>query len=70
MNWFTKNIAVRGILSIITTLTFCYMVITGVEVTGEFYAVLGVVLGFYFSTQTQVVRSDILNGGDKYNARQ
>lgn len=67
MNWFTENVGVRGILAILTIVTFCYMVATGIEVTGEFYAVIGVVLGFYFSTQTLLVRSNILNGGNKSN---
>jgi len=67
MNWFTENVGVRGILAIITVVTFCFMVATNTEVSGEFYAVIGVVLGFYFSTQTQVVRANIINGGNKHN---
>ena len=52
---FTKLIKVKSIITILLTLTFCYLTIVG-KLSTEFLTIYTTVIAFYFGTQK--VRED------------
>jgi uncharacterized membrane protein len=54
---FLKNLAnlikVKTIITILLTIVFCYLAITGAVAAELFMTIFTVVIGFYFGTQTE-----------------
>lgn len=55
----TKLIDVKSIVTIMLTVVFCYLAITGVIVADLFMTVFTVVIAFYFGTQAQKKKETI-----------
>ena len=47
--------SVKSIVTILTTIVFCYLSITGVLSSEQFIAIFTTVVAFYFGTQTQKI---------------
>ena len=47
--------SVKSIVTILTTILFCYLSITGVLSSEQFIAIFTTVVAFYFGTQTQKI---------------
>lgn len=54
-----KLLTVKSIVTIILTLVFAYMSITGAIDSGQFLTIFTVVVSFYFGTQAEKVSSVI-----------
>ena len=49
----TKLLAVKSIVTVILTVVFAYMAVTGVVTAEQFLTVFTVVIAFYFGTQAE-----------------
>ena len=47
--------SVKSIVTILTTIVFCYLSITGVLSSEQFITIFTTVVAFYFGTQTQKI---------------
>ena len=47
--------SVKSIVTILTTIVFCYLSVTGVINSEQFIAIFTTVVAFYFGTQTQKI---------------
>ena len=47
--------SVKSIVTILTTIVFCYLSVTGVLSSEQFIAIFTTVVAFYFGTQTQKI---------------
>ena len=47
--------SVKSIVTILTTIVFCYLSITGVLSSEQFIAIFTTIVAFYFGTQTQKI---------------
>lgn len=47
--------SVKSIVTILTTIVFCYLSITGVLSSEQFIAIFATIVAFYFGTQTQKI---------------
>lgn len=48
-----KLIDVKSIMTLMLTIVFCVMALTGVISGGEFLSIFTMIVGFYFGTQSQ-----------------
>ena len=55
----TKIKTVKNIVTILTTIVFCYLSITGVLSSEQFIAIFTTVVAFYFGTQTQKISDSV-----------
>ena len=51
--------SVKSIVTILTTIVFCYLSITGVPSSEQFIAIFTTVVAFYFGTQTQKISDSV-----------
>ena len=51
--------SVKSIVTILTTIVFCYLSITGVLSSEQFIAIFTTVVAFYFGTQTQKISDSV-----------
>ena len=51
--------SVKSIVTILTTIVFCYLSITGVLSSEQFIAIFTTVIAFYFGTQTQKISDSV-----------
>lgn len=54
-----KLIDIKSIVTILLTLVFCYLAITGVIAAQLFMTIFVVVIGFYFGTQAEKKKNTI-----------
>lgn len=59
-----KLLTVKSIVTIILTLVFAYMSVTGSIDSGQFLTIFTVVVSFYFGTQAEKVSSVINSSTD------
>ena len=59
--------SVKSIVTILTTIVFCYLSITGVLSSEQFIAIFTTIVAFYFGTQTQKISDAVErnNGGEE-----
>lgn len=50
---------VKSLVTILTTLVFCYLLIIGVAISQEFMMIYTVIIAFYFGTQTQKIKDGL-----------
>ena len=55
--------SVKSIVTILTTIVFCYLSITGALSSEQFIAIFTTVVAFYFGTQTQKISDAVENSG-------
>jgi hypothetical protein len=55
--------SVKSIVTILTTIVFCYLSITGVLSSEQFIAIFTTIVAFYFGTQTQKISDVVENSG-------
>jgi hypothetical protein len=48
-----KLIDVKSIMTLVLTIVFCVLALTGVVTGGEFLSIFTMIVGFYFGTQAQ-----------------
>lgn len=53
-----KLIDIKSIVTILLTLVFCYLAITGVIAAQLFMTIFVVVIGFYFGTQAEKKKTE------------
>ena len=51
--------SVKSIVTILTTIVFCYLSITGVLSSEQFITIFTTVVAFYFGTQTQKISDSV-----------
>ena len=51
--------SVKSIVTILTTIVFCYLSITGSLSSEQFIAIFTTVVAFYFGTQTQKISDSV-----------
>ena len=51
--------SVKSIVTILTTIVFCYLSIIGVLSSEQFIAIFTTVVAFYFGTQTQKISDSV-----------
>lgn len=51
--------SVKSIVTILTTIVFCYLSITGALSSEQFIAIFTTVVAFYFGTQTQKISDGV-----------
>ena len=51
--------SVKSIVTILTTIVFCYLSITGALSSEHFIAIFTTVVAFYFGTQTQKISDSV-----------
>ena len=49
----TKLLSVKSIVTILLTIVFCYLCITGFVAASQFMTVFTVIIAFYFGTQAE-----------------
>ena len=52
---FNKYLGVQGVLAIISALTVSALLLLGMEIPSEVYAVYGLIVGFYFAKNGKTV---------------
>lgn len=65
MEWkviLTNLLKVKSIITILTTLVFCWLLITGAAISQEFMMIYTVIIAFYFGTQTQKNKDGVSDG--------
>lgn len=55
--------SVKSIVTILCTIVFCYLSITGVLSSDQFVAIFTTIIAFYFGTQTQKISDAVENSG-------
>lgn len=59
MKVISNLLKVKSILTISTTVVFCIMLLTGMTIPSEFYAIYTTIVAFYFGTQSQKVKDGV-----------
>lgn len=62
-----KLIDVKSIISILTTLVFCYLALRKYLSAEVFISVYSIIIGFYFGTQYSKVQSSLENVNNNIN---
>ena len=59
---FAKLIDVKSIMTLVLTIVFCVLALTGVISGAEFQTIFTVIVGFYFGTQAQKAAANAYTG--------
>ena len=67
MDYIKKRIAallsVKSIVTIMTTVVFCYLAVTQIITGEQFIAIFTTIVAFYFGTQTQKISDAVEKSG-------
>jgi hypothetical protein len=56
----SKLLSIKSIVTILTTLVFCYLSITGIIAAEIFMTVFTMIISFYFGVQSEKKNSNVL----------
>lgn len=61
----TNLLKIKSLVTILTTVVFCVLLLTGAPITQEFIMIYTTIIAFYFGTQSQKNKDGVANDDSK-----